>query len=499
MSVFPITWTDKQDSPELLAYLAQYGPEFYVNAAEINKIRDGLNELFNSVGGGTGLINMNGFYPSGQDYIFPAFRVWKINGTVHSNATQISINIPYAASGKHRIDAIAAMPDDTIIRVPGAEVLISNSAAEPSIPPGSIRVTAIPVNESGYGIPEPPILINQFVKKNEFAEVIFPDSGDVTIGLDTESRSFRLTGEVTSIIGFEMSDVFISDNLYPNQLIKVANNTGGDFPITHNGASTYPARFPSEVDFILKNNQVAFFQPVKTDVLHLEFFGVSRDTFEPPVKYVTTRRWVALGGASTSITNDGTPALTSIGTLVSNPIDGPLGSSRLKMVSNKSNTTAGSSCGWHNAGVYDFFKDKEGDNIIYFKIQDPVLVANGRFFIGFKNSIGAIGNVNPSTLLNAFSIGQDSGETTMHVMHNGSKINLPAFTVNNTDLYRLTFKSNGVDTFSYKLENLTNPAVVTGSVPSFGNVFLFQIWRNNGIDAAEVRIGFSEVIINDSY
>lgn len=279
MSVFPITWADKQDSPELLAYLAQYGSEFYVSATEINKIRDGLNELYNSVGGGTGLINMNGFYPVGQDYIFPAFRVWKINGTVYSNATQISINIPYAAAGKHRIDAIAAMDDDTIIRVPGPEVLISNSAAEASIPPGSVRVTAIPVNESGFGIPEPPILINQFVKKNEFAENLIGDSGDVTLLLDTESTSYRLTGAVTSLKGFDITSLFTDSNSYIGKEIRVVNNSGTDFPIKHNsGTVNVQSRFPSEVDFVFKNNHVVIFKLViKTDVLYAEFDSVSTD------------------------------------------------------------------------------------------------------------------------------------------------------------------------------------------------------------------------------
>lgn len=45
MSVFPINWQDKVNSPALLAYLQQFGPQGYLSAEEINKVRDALNEL----------------------------------------------------------------------------------------------------------------------------------------------------------------------------------------------------------------------------------------------------------------------------------------------------------------------------------------------------------------------------------------------------------------------------------------------------------------------
>lgn len=48
MSVFPITFEDKVDSPELIAWLSTFGAEKKITAAEINLIRDALNELHNS-------------------------------------------------------------------------------------------------------------------------------------------------------------------------------------------------------------------------------------------------------------------------------------------------------------------------------------------------------------------------------------------------------------------------------------------------------------------
>lgn len=45
MSVFPITFEDKVDSPEFTAWLATFGAEKKMTAAEINLVRDALNEL----------------------------------------------------------------------------------------------------------------------------------------------------------------------------------------------------------------------------------------------------------------------------------------------------------------------------------------------------------------------------------------------------------------------------------------------------------------------
>lgn len=45
MSVLPITFEDKEDSPEFIAWLATFGAKKKMTAAEINLVRDALNEL----------------------------------------------------------------------------------------------------------------------------------------------------------------------------------------------------------------------------------------------------------------------------------------------------------------------------------------------------------------------------------------------------------------------------------------------------------------------
>lgn len=45
MSVLPLTFDNKVDSPELVALLVQFGAEKKLTAAEVNLIRDAINEL----------------------------------------------------------------------------------------------------------------------------------------------------------------------------------------------------------------------------------------------------------------------------------------------------------------------------------------------------------------------------------------------------------------------------------------------------------------------
>ncbi len=45
MSVLPITFEDKEDSPEFIAWLATFGAKKKMTAAEINLLRDAINEL----------------------------------------------------------------------------------------------------------------------------------------------------------------------------------------------------------------------------------------------------------------------------------------------------------------------------------------------------------------------------------------------------------------------------------------------------------------------
>jgi hypothetical protein len=44
-AISPITWEDKVNSPELIAFLQQFGNKYYIDAAELNTLRDTINQI----------------------------------------------------------------------------------------------------------------------------------------------------------------------------------------------------------------------------------------------------------------------------------------------------------------------------------------------------------------------------------------------------------------------------------------------------------------------
>ena len=66
---FPLNILPKVDSPELIAWLTQYGFDKYVNAADINKILIALQYLSENVGSGSGSQNLQSVTAGEGNYI----------------------------------------------------------------------------------------------------------------------------------------------------------------------------------------------------------------------------------------------------------------------------------------------------------------------------------------------------------------------------------------------------------------------------------------------
>jgi hypothetical protein len=74
-----LNWIDKVNSPELLAYLQQYGTQTYLSAEEINELRDVINEWFANGGSGG----------ASTPPTFGEFE-WIMRGTAHTGSTPIA-------------------------------------------------------------------------------------------------------------------------------------------------------------------------------------------------------------------------------------------------------------------------------------------------------------------------------------------------------------------------------------------------------------------------
>lgn len=126
---------------------------------------------------------------------------------------------------------------------------------------------------------------------------------------------------------------------------------------------------------------------------------------------------------------------------------------------------------------------------------------NLRAFVGLYGTATAIGNVNPSTLLNMVGLAVDSGQTTWRIMRNDGSgtataidlgANFPANT-SGADMYELAlWCAPNAGTINYRVERLNTAFIAEGvlstDLPVNTALLAPQIWVNNGATAAAVAI-----------
>lgn len=225
MSIFPINWQDKVNSPQLLAFLQQFGEQSYLSAEEINQIRDALNYLSNLSGVGSGITNDTGFSFVDTDFVINALFAWKFNGTDFVLDEALEIPVPYAATSKHRTDVIVAR-NGNIIKLTGLETEIDVPAPAPTYNlQTDLYITQFEVNESGYGDVSPPVTGNLYTKKSDAQNVSIPITGSnkiVQLPVNGESYIVFTGATLVSIAGFTITDV---QELYNNKPFIFYNNT----------------------------------------------------------------------------------------------------------------------------------------------------------------------------------------------------------------------------------------------------------------------------------
>lgn len=176
--------------------------------------------------------------------------------------------------------------------------------------------------------------------------------------------------------------------------------------------------------------------------------------------------------------------------------------------------TAGSSSGLRTVSL-QFWRGNANDRggfhlICRFGISDASAVADARTFVGFVAQTTAIGNINPSTLLNMIGVGNDNTDTNLQLMSNdgagtASKVDLGAsFPANtrSTDMYELAlFCPPNASYINYQVTNLTTGAIaegtITTNIPASTQLLAFQAWRGNGATALAVGIDLVNVYLEN--
>ena len=136
MSVLPLNWPDKVDSPELLAWLQQFGLDKYIDSTQINSIRDALNELYFSSNPDR-IISLGTETIDGNEHTYEDY-TWQLGGVQVNNIGNPSIIvIPSATVGFKRKDISVFTPAGTIERVAGTET-DGEVVTSPDVPEGTL-------------------------------------------------------------------------------------------------------------------------------------------------------------------------------------------------------------------------------------------------------------------------------------------------------------------------------------------------------------------------
>ena len=201
------------------------------------------------------LVSETGFSLVGQELWMNAGWEWLINGISYSNPVLVKIPIPFAATGKERIDLIVLNTSNTFTRIPGTES-VSNPAAEP-VPNDTVQATLVVVTDGVIEQPTAPVTGDAYVGKNEFTFTKLSGSG--------AKAQFTLSSEVTNVRVISASSIgsvsVDKKYIYPGKDHYVKNETGTTLIIKHNsGTGNYKYLFPNTTDLVIQNNEIVHFK-----------------------------------------------------------------------------------------------------------------------------------------------------------------------------------------------------------------------------------------------
>ena len=232
MSNLPIQFTDKVNSPELLAIMQQFGEQTYVDAELINKFRDALNELYFSSNPDR-IISLGTETIDGNEHTYEDY-TWQLGGVQVNNIGNPSvIIIPSATVGFKRKDISVFTPAGTIERVAGTET-DGEVVTSPDVPEGTLYYKSYDIDGDTIGVdPEPPAIDgSQFKQKIENTRYKSRLSGEnviIPFQVAGESHYMVTNATLVSVAGFTTAG--LTTPMYEGQDVIFENQTGHDITL----------------------------------------------------------------------------------------------------------------------------------------------------------------------------------------------------------------------------------------------------------------------------
>lgn len=263
MSNLPIQFTDKVNSPELLAIMQQFGEHTYVDAELINKFRDAINELHNSLNPDR-IISLGTETISGNQRTYEGYK-WQINGVEVDNiGNPIQLNFPSATVGYKRNDISVFKADGTIERIAGIET-DGDIVSPPDVPEGTLYFKTYSIDgDAVESEPEPTVIDGSiFKKKSENSSLKITATGEeqiINLSLGGQMHYIVTSSALISVAGFSPHLLNMGGNaLYPGQDLIFENQTGN--PVTLiNAHAIAPIKFNEGADIIVPNGGKIWFR-----------------------------------------------------------------------------------------------------------------------------------------------------------------------------------------------------------------------------------------------
>lgn len=229
--------------------------------------------------------------------------------------------------------------------------------------------------------------------------------------------------------------------------------------------------------------------------------------------------WAPPGNATTAPGIFGFPAFTAVGTASSRAVATTSRFTRARRLGYQSTAVAGNVTSLRTASAQITVGTGTGDGGFFFVIQfgcsDAATVAGARQFVGLWATTTAPTNVEPSTLVNAFGIGNGAADTNLKLFYGGSVaqtpidlgVNFPANTLS-SDWYEMILFSSPNDTsVGYRVERLntgdvasgTFPGTQSNAIPASTTLLGPSLFRTNNATALAVGIDIGQIYLETDY
>jgi len=228
---------------------------------------------------------------------------WVINGSNYANPFLFRSTIPPASASNERIDLFVVDRFNNIIKIQGVESI--GNPVKPNKPLNTLELTFLTVDDNIVYNPAPPIVGNIYTEKEEKRQITLTGSGALNLPISGKFARYLISGSITQINGVSSIS---SINYYDGKKYTFKNGQATNVVLSHD-SGTVPFKFPNNLNFILKPNEIIEFV-LKTvngfslDYVGTIFYDLPKDQLLSKAEITITVNDVDIVGATRYVINE---------------------------------------------------------------------------------------------------------------------------------------------------------------------------------------------------